>query len=534
MAKLLSTKTNYLKIRTIFLFLLFFEIASFAGYLNPVVNVLVFGLILFFCLILSLKKLEYGVYFVLAELFIGSKGYLFYFNLADVSVSLRIGLFLIVMSVWLLRFLERPPLNPLLIKEGKEGWLKKFFSLPKDYLLFRKSKFFKYYILFFIFILWGLIWGVIRGNSFDNLFFDFNGWLYFALVLPFFDTIKSLKQIKNIFKILFASLLILGFKTIFIFWVFAHRLYTLMPSLYRWLSDNYIGEIGMLSNNFYRIFIQSQIYSLVGFFICILILMRIYANGKTNFFPQKRGLIYLLTILTSLTLLISFSRSYWVGLLVGIIVLFFGAKFVFPKLKHRVGKIILILLLIAILDIGLAFGLANFPKPSGEMISLTSMVEKRITKKEPAGMSRLNLLGPLFKKIINHPIIGSGFGTTVTYRSLDPRQVSITNPEGWYTTYAFEWGYLDVWLKIGLVGLIAYLVLIWKILQRGWEITYNPQLTTYNLMSFGLVLGLVGILATNIFSPYLNHPLGIGYIILFNVTLEVLILEKEKIPKETI
>jgi O-antigen ligase len=359
-------------------------------------------------------------------------------------------------------------------------------------------------------LIWSVVWGLIRKNSLSNLFFDFNGWLYFILVIPFFDIIKTEQHIQNIFKILSASLLIVCFKTVFLFWVFTHNLVCWMQPLYRWMSDNYIGEISLMSYDFYRVFIQSQIFVLVGFFVFLIVSLQYLFKQNSVWFKNKI-LSYILTILSGLTLLISFSRSFWVGLLAGIILLLILNKKLWPNLRQAWIKIVAILILIAVVDLVLALGIANIPQPLGPRVSLTSLVEKRVTENEVAGMSRLNLIQPLLKAIAKHPVIGSGFGQTVTYQSLDPRNLK-DNSEGWYTTFAFEWGYFDIWLKIGLVGLMVYLFLIWQIIKSGWQ--------NRSILNISLILGLVAVLVTSFFSPYLNHPLGIGYLILCSVIFE--------------
>ena len=80
-----------------FLFIVLAELLSLCGYLLPDFNKIAFLIIVALTLILSLYKLEYGVWILLAELFIGSKGYLFFF---DNIMSIRIALWLIVMAVW--------------------------------------------------------------------------------------------------------------------------------------------------------------------------------------------------------------------------------------------------------------------------------------------------------------------------------------------------------------------------------------------------------------------------------------------------
>lgn len=470
--------------KTSLLFIFFVLILSFVSYFYPLFNKVAFFVILTLTLILTLEKLEYGLYILLAELFIGSKGYLFYLDTGGVSVSLRIALFLVVIGVWLYQKIKKRNLK---------------FNLNK------------WWWIFFVFIIWGFIWGLIRGNSFQNVFFDFNAWLYFGAIFLFIDTIKSREQIENILQILTAAVTIIVIKTFFLLYIFSHGMEVAMYPLYRWLRQFLIGEITLMDSGFYRIFFQSQIYVLIGFFIFAAILIW---QKNTN-----RKLItsyWLLVAGCFSSILISFSRSFWVGLAFGLLVLLIFLiilKLPFKKiLRMGLGGLIMLVISVAAILITV-----KFPYPTPSKISWGSMLEERLTDlSEAAVRSRWDLLPPLGRAIAKHPIVGSGFGTTVTYKSSDPRALQF-NPTGEFTTYAFEWGYLDIMLKIGLAGLLVYLLLIVKIWRLGWLLGRSGA-----SLPLGLLLGLFALLTTNFFSPYLNHPLGIGYIMLCGIIFQKL------------
>ena len=100
----------------------------------------------------------------------------------------------------------------------------------------------------------------------------------------------------------------------------------------------------------------------------------------------------------------------------------------------------------------------------------TSSLSSRLTSGDAATNSRMQLWGPLTKAISGNILIGQGFGATVTYFTSDPRRVAQTaGGSGEYTTYAFEWGYLELWLKFGLVGLVVYLGFIIRSLLPIWH-----------------------------------------------------------------
>jgi O-antigen ligase len=113
------------------------------------------------------------------------------------------------------------------------------------------------------------------------------------------------------------------------------------------------------------------------------------------------------------------------------------------------------------------------------------------------------------RAIEQEPFFGQGFGSTVTYFSSDPR-VLLTNAGGTYTTYAFEWGYLSLWLKIGLLGTLVYLLFLWQLVRDSLKIASQNK----NYIFFALPAGIIFLAVTNAFTPYLNHPLGIGFLVL--------------------
>jgi len=496
---------NYKIIRKAFLFIILAELLSIFSWLLPSFGSGAFFIILILALILSLHKLEYGLYVLLAELFIGSHGYLFSFS----GISIRIALFLIVMAVWLVKTLK--PLNPL--KSLKE---------------------YKYFWLLGIVVAWAFVWGMIRGNGFGAVFLDFNNWLYFLLILPIFSVgtgrdLSAQKFRQNILSLLIVCTAWLFIKSIILFYLFSHSLAVIMGNTYRWARDTRVGEITSVAPGIYRVFLQSQIYALISFFILLPISNFPASPAGRQFLIsnkiQNKKLLnpYSLLLIPFLaTIIISFSRSYWVGLVAGLfiyLILLIIQKTRALDILRKFAKV----LIIGITSLAVLFLVLYLPpRVPGDFFNFLST---RITSSEAASSSRLNQLKPLAVAIAKHPLIGSGFGTSVTYKSDDPRVVPTTaGGTGEFTTYAFEWGYLDMALKFGLAGLIVYLLFIYQILKRLFskqktinnkqeKNTYSLLLTPYSLRT-GFGLALIALLVVNIFSPYLNHPLGIGFIIL--------------------
>jgi len=502
------------KTKLIFLFIFLAELFSIFAFWLPDFEKAAFFIIAGLVLILSLINpptplskggiREYGILILLAELFIGSKGYLFYFESGGIIISIRLALWLIVMAVWLANLLIKWARNRELPETG----------------FGKQNSYFYYFIILLFFIVWGAVNGFLNHNSFSNIFFDFNGWLYFALIFPIYDFIKNKENIYDLGRVFLAAMVWISFKTFFLLFVFSHDYIGMVSELYRWVRGTGVGEITLIQGGFYRVFFQSHIFVLIGFFILLAFFSnQLFKNKKfLTFLPRPPrhsdglGGGYFLLLTSSLSvILISFSRSFWLGLAIGLLFYYFIILLFYKwKVVFRISAVLLAGAVVAAV-LTLIIVKFPYPKPIGGFDAASLFSERISDTKEAAVSSRWQLLPPLWTAIKQNPVLGSGFGATVTYKSKDPR-VLASSPSGEYTTYAFEWGWLDIWLKLGFFGLLAYLLLISKI-------TFDSFMAK-NSLAFGLGLGLIVIAAVSFFSPYTNHPLGIGYLIIAAATIE--------------
>ena len=460
-----------------FLVLVIFDLLSFWAHQFSFLNWLLFGLICLITLFLAVSKLEYAFYVLLLELFVGSKGYLLFGEIGDGRISLRVGIFIAIFLGWLIQ---------LLMGKGREFFARKEWLLP--------------HLVLAVFFVLGLVSGVLN-NSLGELFFDANGWLYFLLVPVFFSVIRERKILDNIFSMLLAAGGFLSLKTLAVYLIFVHQIWPFqLPVIYRWLRESGVGEITFLSENYVRVFFQAQFYVLAGFLAAI-VLLALDPKGKVN-----QRWLWGLIFLQSLALIISLSRSFWLGALAGfallLVLLFFKYHWKFVSLLK--GFLALAAMLVLNLGFLSAVTLNFYPEVlTGRFVDPAS---------EAASASRLNQLKPLWQAIQNDWFLGAGFGKEVSYLTRDPRLVRQLSG-GYYTTYAFDWGYLDIWLKIGLLGLLAYFWLMVKIIRQSFRAEALGAI---------LMIVLAAVAVTHVFSPYLNHPLGIGLIMLFSATLAFL------------
>lgn len=472
------------------------EALSFVGYLEPRIGTYAFLAIVAAASAVSFRRLDLGLLVLSAELFIGSKGYLFFLEIDSFKISIRMALWLIVMISWLYQVMLTA------VKEKK-------ISLPV-----MGSAIFPYFSAVAAFFIWGLLNAFIKGNAQGDIFSDANGWLYFALAFPVYHAFRADRDNRLALKaveVMTAAAFWLSLKTFFLLFVFSHS-FPWTYGIYRWVRQTGVGEITSMPDGFFRIFIQSQIFILAAFIFIATAF--IFYEGRFGRRDLRNHILIGSAYLS--VLFISMSRSFWVGLATALAVLS-----VYAFRTRPIGRYLLwlgSLAVMALLGIALLFSAVRFPFPRPLSDFNASILSDRALQVsgEAGASSRWALLPELRKKISASPLLGSGFGSTVTYLTRDPRILE-ARPSGEYTTYAFEWGWLDIWIKTGLFGLLAYIFLIGRIIFLAVK---NQE-----FLSLALGVGLIAISAVSFFSPYSNHPLGIGYLLLAAVIVE-------KIPRK--
>lgn len=461
-----------------FLLILLAETLSFSGYLWPNINKIGFVVICLATIFLAVKNLRYALLLVLAELIIGSKGYLFFYDINGAPVSIRIAMWLIVMGFWLATVINTAIKN------------KRWPNLLPDFV------YAKYFYALAVAIVWGAVMALFRGNDYGNIFFDLNNWFYLSLLFPIVACFKTKDDWQLLKKILGLAIAWLCFKTLFFLYFFSHDLFGANLTVYHWLGASGVGEVTKMTSGFFRIFFQSHIYALMALFL----LLPTWVE-KINNKIIGRHEWWRITALLSIVI-IALSRSFWVGLLAGLVALLawliktkISAKQIFKLISLFFSSIILSLIIITVI--------IKFPVPTvGQNISAWDALNDRGQLNESAVSSRWSLIPKLWQAIKTAPITGLGFGKTVTYESSDPRILSQT-VSGTYETYAFEWGWLDIWLKMGLLGVLTYLLLLIKLIRNSLD---QKQI--------GLALCLIALATVHFFTPYLNHPLGLGVVML--------------------
>lgn len=459
--------------------LVLIELISIMGWRWPLFGSIATIFLVLMWLIIASRYLPLAIVWLMTELITGSFGYYVSFNIGSIELSLRFCLFLAAFSVMLYRI-----------------------ASDRHHVIFRHP-----WSWWYVGAIFALVWASARGyynwNSLANLFLDLNGYLYILLlplILEAYEDASKEKIIKYVKVLLMPAIVWLSLRTMILLYLFTHIDSQSLVWLYKWYRDSGLGEITPAGGGFWRVFSQSHLYSglasVLGF---VWLWRRIITIVKIKLSEP----LFIFIFLALLGLVASLSRSLWLG--VGV------AWFLIPLISLRkeniryISRYIFFSIILVASTAGgvLAVSRLNWPLPTLGAYSTQAFANRFGV--EPAGQSRLNLWPPLLQSAEKQPYLGSGFGSTVAYYSTDPRAVQSTaGGSGLTVTYAFEWGWLDFWYKFGLIGLVFFTAWLVMPIWRGLVLWRQGD------WFGGVVFALIALCITHFTTPYLNHPLGLG------------------------
>ena len=112
---------------------------------------------------------------------------------------------------------------------------------------------------------------------------------------------------------------------------------------------------------------------------------------------------------------------------------------------------------------------------------------------EESSLSRMLILPKIWEKIKEHAILGNGLGDTIIVYS-PTLQKKISTPH-------FDWGYLELWDELGIMGIVMWGLLLGYVI-RSFYLNKNAN-------SRYFITALASLIVINITSPAIFHVMGI-------------------------
>ena len=406
---------------------------------------------------------------LVTEIFLGGGGQ--FFELAGLSIrTFFVALFLIVTAIHI-----------LLRKEWQ------FFVLPRPLLYSLLA------VLTSVFVS-GIV-GVLNQHSFVAVIQDALPFSYLLLIYPAIYFSSRFKQTDYhfLFRLLFVFLSASAIFSFALFLAYSNGWAEIHRPFYNWIRDVGLGKVTDLDTGFFRIVLPEHL--LLPGVILIVASARMHVS-------QYHNVLLTLLFFTAIPLLLNFSRAYILGIVVGL----FCLKYKTPILRWFY-ECALVGVLLTSLFIGL-----NLIGSHGKSVGLEllgfrfgAIVQPNT---EESAATRTLLLRPIFELIQKNPLLGNGLGASITFWNPYLKQFT--------TTRHFDWGYLELFAELGVIGLFSFLAYISALgyaLQRRIKEHRQPI-----FLYTGALSALVASLLTHIFTPALFHILGIVFLVFVSST----------------
>ena len=354
----------------------------------------------------------------------------------------------------------------------------------------------------------GVMRGLSQGAGLGDIFADANGYAFLLMIPIGLDLFADRSSFAWLMRVLAGALAWLAAKSLLLLYLFSHDFGPFLSDVFAWQRTYRLSEITRLSAGAVRVFAASDLFLIPAVFLGVFLAWQF-----------RRRTVLWWSALMAAAFLLSLSRSFWLG--AALSAAFMLPIFVRLEIVPLRGLGRLLGTALAALALGglVLAALVLFPAPKRlQDAAAWGVYGGRVLDASDASVSsRWNMLPPLSQAIAASPVLGQGFGAVITYQSDDPRMHDLY-PGGRVTTGAIEWQYLEIWLKMGLFGLLAVVWLWWRIGLFFWK-TIETARDADRLLASGLMLSFLAFVAANIFTPYVNHPLGWFYLALLIVGL---------------
>ncbi|SHE83051.1 O-antigen ligase family protein [Alkalibacter saccharofermentans] len=332
--------------------------------------------------------------------------------------------------------------------------------------------------VYFMAILIGLF------NGYDSLdvINSSKGYLYIFMIYPIGMMISSRELVKKAWEVFNNSALVLALLSIAIFAIFSYD-----ESSYAVINPVLINlEYGHLS---IRYGLPSVFFKASPYVAIALI------NNLFLFFnsPQQRDKFSILKILILLiSILSTLTMGIWLASFIGLALCIVLSR---PAIKKNTTLVLFSLIIVLI------FVFNDF---------IIDALLNRLSPTDASFIIKKNQFFSLINIWRNNVVVGNGFGIKVFFESAVATREMVK----------FELFWIELLVNMGLIGLISFLLLIIKPIYKAVKLIKSEVInkTEVRLLQSGIV-GLIMFSVISSVNPFLNNPIGLGYLILVMATI---------------
>lgn len=354
-------------------------------------------------------------------------------------------------------------------------------------------------IIFFALYLFAIFNGYRNGYALSDIFESSKGFLFILMIFPFSLFVDSKEKAKRLVKAFVNSTVILAIITFIVFIIFGlnHESFNFFNYFLTKWSYGYIA----LRNGFPAVFMKTSPYMAIAF----IYELNMYINGTEK--KNKRKMFNNFILIEGI--ICTMSMGIWIATSVGFILVIIISILNRKNIKTTGGKSIFIELLP--MTIIVAFTQVIFNQFFNNFI--VSVIDNRIDSTDISYVVKSDQLIRLTSVWLENIFFGKGFGIRIFFELGKFRSESMIH---------FELFWNQLLVNMGLVGFLSYMLLIFEpvlVFVKGmFKKIYKGEDIIFVLT---LSIGMFMICIISSVNPFMNNPIGIGYLAIFLSTINL-------------
>lgn len=351
-----------------------------------------------------------------------------------------------------------------------------------------------YTLLFISFVISTIIG--LKNNTLSNVLLTVSGYTYFLFFIYFIQNVRTKDFAVKLFIFFNRLVVVLSCVSIFFYvmlFVYGISFYALYNTP---LIDNGFGALGIMGTRLPRVFLKCAVFIPMSLIYYISEYLRKYENKSRNLIA---------VVILFLGLLSTETIGFWITFL-------FGGMILLVVIRKSIKKRRIIILFAIFFCFSL--GYSSFYKYAStvhmnsydntpDATLKQNIIESRLNTGDKSTSVKIEQAKVLLNASSDHIIFGNGLGKIVPVNAGATHRLSTR----------FEVMWLELLMNNGLFGVIAYFALIIYIMKIIIFDTLRNDIEVTNI-SISISIGLVMMAIINLSNPFLNNPIGIGYVIL--------------------
>lgn len=356
-----------------------------------------------------------------------------------------------------------------------------------------------YLCIFFALFLFAIFNGFRNGNAISDIFTSSKGFLYILMIFPFSLFVDSKEKAKKLVKTFIDATVILAVITFVIFIIYGlyNESYNVFGVLLNKWSYGYIA----LRSGFPAVFMKTSPYMAVA----LIYELNMFINGVEK--KTKRKMFNIFILLEGI--ICTMSMGIWIASAVGFSLVVLVSILNRKNIKTESGKSIFVELLPMIIIVVLTQIIFN------QIFAdyIVSVIDNRIDSADSSFVVKSDQLIKLTSVWLENIFFGKGYGVRIFFELGKFRSESMIQ---------FELFWNQLLVNMGLVGFVSYMLLIFEPVLVFFKGMIKKRYKSEDIIFIlSLCIGIFMMCIISSVNPFMNNPIGIGYLVLFLSTINL-------------